>query len=544
MAYYRQRTKGRLGTAPRPTVQVQTVPASTGGVNALTGMAGMPPQDAMYLFNAVPSEYGLRLRKGYREWAIGVNGDVRTLVPHDIQSGATGADRLFAVTENGIYNVTAFNTTNPAPAVTFTNQEDGAGYATFANFTTDAADSLLLLADERNGLHYYNGDTQTWFRPTITFPDATTIDDIAFVMTHKQRVWLVKRGAADAYYLPVDAIEGAALKFNFGAKFPSGGTLRGLWSWTIDGGDGVDDFLIALSGGGDVLVYYGPDPSQPEWSLRGSYFIGQPPQARRIATEYGGDLYLLSSYGVVSVRDLLNGVDFSDVKVGPSGKISRFLREGVAAAPASWQWALHIHPGDGFMQIITPLQDATGNSTQNRQYVMNLLTQGWGWWRGVPAICSATQTGEYFLGGSDGTVWIYDGPLDNTKLDGTIGNPIEFGGLTSFQPYGQHGQYMRPGYIRTIGIAGSPVSLNIKAVFDYAFETLITQPPPVSRAAASIWDTDLWDEGIWDFTAGGASGSIGSNGWGRTMAIGWRGSSERRITINAWDVMFDTGGLL
>jgi hypothetical protein len=541
--YYRS-NRGRLGKSFQPTVQPLTIPSSVGGVNALSPFTAMKPEEALYLFNAVPSEYGVRLRKGYREWATGVAGDVRTLIPYDSQGGVEDADRLFAVSENGIYNVTNFNTTAPAQEVAFTDQSEGAGYGVWTNFTTDAAENLVLYADEINGLHYYNGDTVTWYRPTITFPDATTIDDIAFIMTHKQRVWMVKRGGADAYYLAVDSVEGDAIKFNFGSKFEHGGTLRGLWSWTIDGGDGVDDFLIALGGGGDVLVYYGPDPSQQQWSLRGNYFIGQPPQARRISTSYGGDLYLLSSYGIVSVRDLLNGVDYSNVKVGPAGSITRFLRDGVQQEPASYQWALNVHPRDGFLQIITPLRDISQGDTRHRQYVMNLLTQAWGWWRDVPMICSANQLGEYFIGGPDGVVYIYDGALDNTRLNGTVGDPIEFGGLTSFQPYGNHGQYMRPSFIRAVGLSGGVVALNVKAVFDYEVNENIIQPPPNSRGSGSVWDTDLWDSGTWDFLFGGAATPIGASGLGRTMAVGYRGSSESRITITAWDVMYTAGGLL
>jgi len=540
VSYYRQK-KGRLGTAFPATVQPMTIPASVGGVNALTAFTAMSPDQAIYLFNSVPSEYGLRLRRGYREWATGVDGDVRTLITFDAQSGDLAEDRLFAVSENGIYDVTSFNTTAPVQEVVFNDQSDGAGYGTYVNFTTDSEENLVLYADERNGLHYYNGDTGVWSRPTITFPDATTIDDIAFIAAHKQRVWLVKQGAADGYYLPVDAIQGEAQKFNFGSIFNHGGTLRGLWSWTIDGGDGVDDFLIAVSGGGDVLVYYGPDPSQPEWSLRGSFFIGQPPIARRIGASYGGDLYILSSYGVTSMRDLLNGVDYADVKVGPSGMISRFLRQEISAQATSWDWALHIYPNEGFLQVITPLRDG---DTQNRQYVQNLLTQAWGWWRDVPMICAANQEGEYFIGSSNGRVFIYDGTLDNTKLDGTVGLPIKFGGLTSFQPYGNHAQYIRPGYIRPIGVVNGVIALNVKAVFDYETSASILQPADNARGAGAIWDFDQWDSAFWDYTSDAGSLPIGASGLGRTMAIGWRGSSDSRITINAWDVLFQAGGLL
>ena len=159
-------------------------------------------------------------------------------------------------------------------------------------------------------------------------------------------------------------------------------------------------------------------------------------------------------------------------------------------------------------------------------------------------ICAANQGGEYFIGGPDGVVYIYDGSLDGTKLDGTLGEPIRFGGLTSFQPYGVHGQYLMPGFIRSIGITEGIVALNIKAVFDYEINALILDPPTTNRLSGAVWDDGKWDEDFWDFVPTSSSVPLGSAGWGRTMAIGYKGSSERKITIAAWDVMFQTGGLI
>ncbi len=546
MSYYRQ-NRGSLGQAFPQTTQPESVPACTGGINALTSFMGMPVEDAIYLFNSMPSEYGLRLRKGYREWATGVDGDVRSLIPHDNQSGDNAKDRLFAVSENGIYDVSLFNTTVPAQKVVFATQGTDAGFGVSTNFVTDASDHLVLYADERNGLHYYDGGAEVWGQPgdgtfpPINFPDATTVDDIAFVTVHKQRVWLIAENGDNAYYLPVDAIAGDAIRFNFGSKFKHGGRLMGLWSWSVDGGDGVDDFLVGVSKAGDVLVYYGPDPSAPDWSLRGSYYIGEIPNARKIATEYAAELWLLSGMGIISIRDLLSGVSFSDIKVGPSAKITRFLRDAVLKDIEEPGWQLQIHPADGFLQVVTPFQ---AGGVPPRQYNMNLLTQGWGWWRDVPALCAQNWTNDYFMGGPDGVVYIYDGALDGTTLDGTLGLPIEFGGLTSFQPYGNHAQNMRSAFIRTIGITQGIVSINIEAVYDYDINKLVSAPPAYNRQGTNVWDTGLWDVDLWDYPAESSSVPLGTLGLGRTMAIGFRGSAESRITIVGWDILYNTGGLL
>ena len=127
MGYFRQKTLGRYGQAPQPTVKPFTFPASVGGVNAVDSLMMMPPEDCLYTVNLMPSEYGLRLRKGYEEWATGCvedpprapSSNVNTIIPFESNIQDVANDRLFAVTAEGIWNVTLLATTDPYQEVTF-----------------------------------------------------------------------------------------------------------------------------------------------------------------------------------------------------------------------------------------------------------------------------------------------------------------------------------------------------------------------------------------------------------------------------------------
>ena len=80
-----------------------------------------------------------------------------------------------------------------------------------------------------------------------------------------------------------------------------GGELVGLYNFTMDGGDGVDDYLVALSRAGDVVIYRGDDPSLIDlWNIVGTFYVGELPAERRVANEYGGDLYIISVFGMIS----------------------------------------------------------------------------------------------------------------------------------------------------------------------------------------------------------------------------------------------------
>jgi hypothetical protein len=377
----------------------------------------MPPTDCIYTYNIMPSEYGLRLRKGYRQWAVGLGGEVRTVIPFEGQARNASADRLWGVTEDGIFNVTQFNTRNPVAEVSFaTAQTDMQGYGSWTEFTNDATARYLQYADNEAGLHQYSEALDTWSVPTLVGPVVT---NVAFVTTWKNRLWFVEESAGDAWYLPADANSGTCTKFTFGSKFKHGGDLLGLYTWTVDGGDGVDDLLIAVGRGGDVLVYKGVDPDLPPtdpnaMSLVGSYFIGALTNSRNFAVAYGGELYILSTYGLTSIRDLLQGVTVDDLSRSPSAKISRFLRDQVNEGIAGVNWAMKVHPADGFLQIIAPYSKVSSAV----QYSQNLLTRSWGAWEGVPVNCAETWNAEYYIGDKEGVVWIYDGAYDGTLLVG------------------------------------------------------------------------------------------------------------------------------
>ena len=530
----------RKAAPSRRSSKAFTFPASVGGMNALDALISMPAQDCLYTDNMMPSEYGLRMRKGYTEWANGVDGAVRTIIPFEGQAADAASDRLWAVSENGIYNVTLFNTTTPNEDVTFTVQGAEAGYGVFTEFTNDAAERYLMYADARNGLHRYQ-EGGVWDIPPIVSDDLTfDVANVAFVMSWKNRLWFIEQDSGDAWYLPPDAIQGTVTKFTFGSKFTHGGELMGLFNWTVDGGDGVDDFLVAVSRGGDVLVYHGTDPILPDFGLRGSYFIGEVPESRRLSVEYGGELYLLSTYGITSIRDLLQGHEPSHVKGSPSAKISRFLRSAIQLGKDEYNWAMHINPADGFLQVVTPLSD----QGIAYQYNQNLLTQAWGRWANVPVNCAETWSGDYYFGTLDGQIFLYDGGVDGTLLDGTNGEPISFNLLTSFQAPQTHATYKRVGIIRPIGILAGTASVNVKAVYDYDLSQDLQAPPVLGTGESTEWDAGIWDKDVWDYSLVGACLPVGALSIGRAFAVAMKGSSATRLNILGWDVMYTEGDYL
>jgi hypothetical protein len=554
--------------APRQkTAQQDTFPASVGGINALESLMLMPPEDCLYCHNLMPSEYGMRLRKGYTQWAIGMDGEsVNTILPYEGQLADAIADKCFAVTPSGIWDVTVRaatpvrvvpdSVTGPPPP--WTDATGDSGFGVSVEFSNDANDHYLQYADGENGLWEYAEETGLWGIPDITFEAGTTTVDIAYVMNWKNRLWYIPRDSGEAWYLEPDSKSGQATKFTFGSKFPHGGELKSLFSWTLDGGVGADDYLVAVSRGGDVLIYSGIDPSSVDsFGLTGAFYVGEFPESRRIGIAYGGEFYLLSTYGVTSLRDLLQGVDPTTPGKSPSAKVNRFLRDAVAVGKDSNVWSLTIYPADGFLSIISPWNNT--NPSGAIQYNQNLLTTAWGMWRGVPAQSAEEWSGRYMIGDKTGSVWEYTGGLDGVTIEpdpdlgGYAGRGIDFNVLTSFQaPGGDPTSYKRVGFIRPIQLNNGVYTSTVKAIYDYDVAAVLGEATPGAPERTASWatsaapspDDSLWDVATWDYGLIASSRILGSLGMGRTVAIGMTGSSSNRLTFVGWDVSWSVGGFL
>ena len=431
MSYYRASTVGRYGKVlSQPSATSYTFPASVGGVNAIDALISMPQQDSIYSYNLMPTEYGQTLRKGFKEYAKycyknvefeNPAADVKTLIPYQSNKDNKDGSALFSVTSEGIWDLEP--RTLPTLNVAFDNNSNAAGYGVSCEFTNDAEKHYAFYADSVNGLFQYDDDNKTWSAPDqqswyIGEPNEKEyfpVDEIAFIMVFKQRIWVILRDSSDAWYLPVASIQGQLKKFTFGSKMPHGGNLQGLYNWTVDGGLGVEDMLVAISRGGDAIVYQGEDPEVIDlgvntFTVRGAWYIGEVPDSRRIAIGYGPDLYVLSSYGLVSINSLVQGGSIE--QNSPSRKVSKLLRTDIKTGFDSSGWQIVINPSDGFLQIITP----KSSSGKYLQYNLNTLTGAWGFWQGVPALCGANFEGEYYFGSPGGDVNIYDGLLDGVEI--------------------------------------------------------------------------------------------------------------------------------
>lgn len=524
-----------LGTPSEQTTKVVGIPAPIGGINAVDPIASLQPNFCLSAVNLVAAGRTMDVRPGYLTWAtsVGDGNGVRAILPFEDATAAN--NRLFAVCREGIYNITSGGAIGAA-AQALSNGTN-TGWGVWTNFVLDNGAHYLFYADTTDGLYQYTA-AGGWAAVTAITGIAET--SLSFVMQHKGRLWFAERDSARGWYLASGAVAGAATRFDFGNKFNHGGTLVGLYPWTVDGGEGVDDHLVAISSAGDVMVYAGDDPSSPAtWQLVGQYYVGALPAGRRVAQSQGGDLYILSQYGVIPLTRLMQGTLVQQENAQISRNIAPLVADALNASRSSFGWEMRNVPDTNVFILARPA--ITGEP--DLQFCLSTRTGGWTVWNNLPYVSGEVFGGDFYFGdGTDG-VWKLTGGTDAADSSGNNGDDIAWSMLSSYQEYGETGHYHRAQHVRVVLQSESAPGIAIEAKFDYDMSDA-----PAASAAASVvvalWDTAVWDSAIWGSEMATYSRTFGASGIGRALAVAIGGSSNTETGLIRMDLFFDTGGPL
>lgn len=525
----------------RPSPQrtsVSKIPAPSEGINAQSGLSEMAPNEAIFLKNIYPSRYGCRVRSGYREFATNVGtGGTRTILPY---VGSTDAqNKLFACAEDGIYDVTAGGAA-PVLSLAFGTVDTESGYGQWTLYVTTAG-HFLVYCDESNGYKLYTESTGLWTTIALgAAPGEITPQNpatFAGCVIFKSRLWFIEKDSASAWYLPVGQVTGTVTEFNFGNKFKHGGTLVALYNWTIDGGEGIDDYLVAVSSTGDVVIYKGNDPNTAtDFIQHGQWYIGQTPVGRRIAGSFGGELYILSAYGLIPLTKLIAGALIQQEDIYVSRKINPLINDQMSASRTTLGWEVRLIPADNLLLISAPKR--TG--LDYLQFIQSLNTEGWSTFIDIPYLTGDVYLDDFYIGDEDNRVLIYEGNADNVALDGTGATDIEFSLLQTFQEEGQVGNYKRAQFLRPVFIASAAPAYIAEVRYDYNLSELFGAPS-ASSVSGALWDTAIWDAALWSVELATADQLRGGNGMGRTIAIGIQGNTQAETILVRTDLHKDEG---
>lgn len=494
----------------------RTIPAPVRGLNYKDSLAAMKDTDALILENFVCRPSYIEVRKGWQPDATGFGADVETLMPY---LAADGINKLFAAAGTGIYDVTSPGTIGAALVSGMTS-----AYWAQTQISNLAGNFLTIVNGVDPG-QQYNGTT--WAAWSIT---GVVSDDLTQLEVWKRRIWAVEKDSFTAWYGALDAISGAMTAFPLSGIFRRGGRLQAVITWTVDGGNGADDFILFVTNQGEVAVYQGVDPDVANsMALRGVYYIGAP-IGERFYAKLGGDVILLTSGGLIAFSKFLQ-----TATVDRSSQLTENIQALISADIASYQsiqgWEVHVYFEDNLVFLQVP-----GGPVGNRyQYTMSTLTGAWSKITQAPVITYAVFNGRLMAGHSTQTANSWTGGLDDTT-------PITYTMVPAFSYFGDAGSGKRFTLGRaTIESDASPTyTTKLLRDFDTSFLFPSQTPAPLSGA---LWDVAIWDQDIW----GGSSSfyrrlnSFVGIAFAASQAL--QGvSSGTVLRIVALEYMFEPGG--
>lgn len=480
-----------------------TVKAPTGGLNARDSIADMPIGDAVRMTNMWPTTLDVILRNGYVNWATGLGAQTESLFPHNKPDGTK---QLFGAAGANVYNVTASGAVGAAVVSGLTSAR-----WQHTQFATSGG-TFLYIVNGADDPRLYDGTTWTAINgastPAIT---GVTTANLINVNVFKERLWFVEKNSLKTWYLAAGTIAGAATLFDLRPIFKKGGFLRAMGTWSIDGGQGLDDYAVFITSEGEVAVYKGTDPaSASTFALVGVFQIATP-LGYRCFEKFGGDLIVISRDGLLPLSLALQSNRLS-TKVALTDKINSAITSLTNLYGSQFGWETQLFPQQNMLILNVPV---TGGQYQ---FAMNTITRAWGGpFTGWNANCFERSGEDVYFGGNGVVCKIWGVPGDN-------GNNINGDVLQAFSQFGNgQSKYfkMAKPIVYTLGNSGILLGMNV----DYDLSSP-TGTPTFTSAASALWDTALWDVGVWSGDAGV------TQDWQTVGSIGTAGALAMKVTSN------------
>ena len=492
-----------------------SIPSPTGGLNTRDSISNMPPTDAVILNNWIPDTDTCTLRKGYKTHASGLNGAVETLAEW---AGPQGTNKLFAAcaSSNSVFNVSA--TASATTAIAGSGLSNARWQHTI--FGTGGSNYLVMCNGEDP---VKNFDGSSWTEPSITGTGLTSSNKFVHVTENKERLFFTESSSTSVWYLGIQSIAGSASEFDYASLMSMGGYIQASATWTLDGGNGIDDYFVVLTSEGEAIVYSGTNPANAAtWALQGVFKIGAP-VGRRCFFNIGADLIVITDDGAIPLsKALLTGRTAQYEAI--TDKIRTTVRDLTNDNREKFGWQPILYPRRGLGIINVP--EDTGSDFTSRQLVINTFNGAWCIFVSVEAAVWSLYDQNLFFGTKDGAIMHFDSTTADNGAD-ILGD-----GQPAFTTFGtpQNKQFHHARvHLQTQGL----VVPAVEVLTDY--EIKVPANVPNFDATGAVWDEAAWDSEFWV----GDEPDQTQRDWFAVDGHGYVGTIRMRITTGQKEVKWN-----
>lgn len=473
----------RPAKSKRPAKQAiasgETWLAPIGGWNTRDPLAAMRPQFALQLDNWWPTPANVQPRKGIADFVTGFAGTVKSLLPY---ASRTGTFKLFAATDTGIFDATTAGVVGASVSTITDGRCLSTSIATTGN-------NFLFVVNGTDSLRYYDGTSWTTVASfAINGGGTLTTTGISNLNVFKRRLFFIEKSSMSFFYLPIDSIAGNVTRFPLGALFKRGGYLVAMGTWTVDGGEGQDDYAAFVTSEGQIAVYKGSDPdSATTWALQGVYDLA-PPLGFRCFHKFNGDLLYLSRSGLFPLSKALQSSSiFRTVAI--SDLIAPTFTDAARRLGGNFGWQVVTHLSSDMLLVNIP----TAQYTEAQQYVMNTISGAWARFTGWNGTCFEVVNNTLYMGMAGKVCRAFVGTSD-------FGGNVECYAKTAWQKFGPSLRMKQILMLRPILSINGTTSVSVAVDTDFNSSTAYG-PAVFNTKSGSLWGSALWGPttgaGVW-----------------------------------------------
>jgi hypothetical protein len=356
----------------------------------------------------------------------------------------------------------------------------------------------------------------------------------AAVNLFKNRLYFTEKDNLTCWYLDVDAIGGPATPLYFGGIARNSGKLQAMGTWTLDAGQGADDYAVFVTSMGEVIVYNGTDPDNADtWALKGVWQLGQI-FSRRCFFKWSGDLLLLTQDGLVPLASALQSSRL-DPRINLTDKIYFAVSQAATLYYANFGWQINYFASENMLILNIPLD------TGIEQYVMHTITKSWGRFTGIEAHCWEVSGDADIHFGGNGIIG------DFYQANSDDGNNINAAAQQAYSYFDSPGQLKRFTMVRpTLQSSGGIPNVFCGLSTDFDTEINLGQVSFNPQAGTDgIWDASTWDNANW------SGGLTTTKVWQGVTGLGFTGSinlnvAARNIELHwaSTDYIMERGGVI
>jgi hypothetical protein len=445
------------------------------------------------------------------------------------------AQTISTITKGGTGNLTATVTTSSAHGLVTGNQVTISGVS-----PTEYNGTYKITRIDATSFSYVMASEPATDATVVGVYDPlgiSGVDNTTFINVNlfKNRLWFTQKDTMKIWYLDVNTIAGSANQIDFGGIARNGGYLQAMGTWTLDAGQGADDYAVFITNMGEVMVYNGTDPTTAEtWALKGVWQLGQT-FARRCFFKWSGDLLLLTQDGLVPLSAALQSSRL-DPRVNLTDKIFYAVSQAANAYSTNFGWQINFFASQNMLILNIP---TTGGS---EQYVMHTITKAWAKFTNINALCWEVHNDKIYFGSVNYVGYFWDTFSDNgANINGTVQQAFSY-----FESRGQLKRFtmVRPILITSNGVPTILCGVNIDFDVQDITGSVTFNPATVKTG---LWDVAIWDSALFGWGAGQAVNKVwqGVNGIGYSAGV-YMSIASQNIDVRwaSTDYVMEAGGVI